>query len=891
MDQGERSASQPTTNDVAARRVIRAENAAKRERALQERRLCGAADLYAQSVNIHGPKPVLLSNMAAAYLKLELFEEAEWACTISLEYDPTAMKSRFRRAIARKKLKHFEAAKRALGTASESETEDCKHVGNRTACRFYNKGDCRRGTECKFSHAPDAKSVRDELGRNVCVHFLLDDCQFGNKCLYSHSRTNLPAEGWWNDSRQRSCAKEFSGQIERSSDHAKLHELMLRNPMARTYASLPERKAVCDHLVRQLAEAKTKLQQRKPKDTPKPFILVLSFEHEDYHLNINRHLFTALQQKAKVIYLRGTAWATQALEYLDSPSLTAVLITDVGITKKKYARVLQKLVDYTKDGGCVAIGCQFSSFISPPDYNKFIKTSWGLDWKFGSYFRQRFPLNPLNEIVQNNPSLHGSYSMKAVHMSNIEPEMAIYWETSQSNVADASKREAPAVCAPVGQGRLCFLGDVNSEDQSTNTMLAMLGVLDPPKTQGRPSGHSTVANPRYIRGLDADSLLPPRITDKFLLLLELEGDDHYKRKRIEVKFVYESDFREVINLLRSADLYGVYVVDEGNGKYAREGGLVVFGGLFGQNADREAFSFIWSFFWYCEAQLNRQHETAVRYPSLSEAFSMDAVRICNFAPGDVFYKTCLNEDERRLRARSAVEDAPILRTRVGRGRVGYIGGVGAPPQVLLAMLDLPFPVPLKEVVPDSTKFLVILTEKEEQVLTNDIPDFMKDVKGKVEDLVGVLAMDAPRLLLPQNAYLLSKLVEYSKNGGTIVFGSTFSATITSTQFKPFFHQNWGLEWEIKTMFNEEISLKRNFESPLFQGKKAKDIKLPKTMRITKPMAVYFPSTRKEFWNPETNVYAASILYADVADGHLGYIGTTNVDGETRNIIYTMFGLI
>jgi hypothetical protein len=723
--------------------------------------------------------------------------------------------------------------------------------------------------------------------------------------------------------------------------------------MARTYASLPERKAVCDHLVRQLAEAKTKLQQRKPKNTPKPFILVLSFEHEDYHLNINRHLFTALQQKAKVIYLRGTAWATQALEYLDSPSLTAVLITDVGITKKKYARVLQKLVDYTKDGGCVAIGCQFSSFISPPDYNKFIKTSWGLDWKFGSYFRQRFPLNPLNEIVQNNPSLHGSYSMKAVHMSNIEPEMAIYWETSQSNVADTSKREAPAVCAPVGQGRLCFLGDVNSEDQSTNTMLAMLGVLDPPKTHDRPSGNSTVANSRYIRGLDGDSLLPPKITDKFLLLLELEGDDHYKRvfanqlaeleKRITVKFVYESDFREVINLLRSADLYGVYVVDEGiqnvqnmgvlqeMEKYAREGGLVVFGGLFGQNADREAFSFIWSVMglrWKysssgtCEAQLNRQHETAVRYPSLSEAFSMDAVRICNFAPGDVFYKTCLNEDERRLRARSAVEDAPILRTRVGRGRVGYIGGVGAPPQVLLAMLDLPFPVPLKEVVPDSTKFLVILTEKEEQVLTSDIPDFMKDVRGKVEvilglsdsglsnariidllpsqDLVGVLAMDAPRLLLPQNAYLLSKLVEYSKNGGTVVFGSTFSATITSTQFKPFFHQNWGLEWEIRTMLNEEISLKRNFESPLFQGKKAKDIKLPKTMRprdvqvitgITKPMAVYFPSTRKEFWNPETNVYAASILYADVVDGHLGYLGTTNVDGETRNIIYTMFGLI
>ena len=46
---------------------------------------------------------------------------------------------------------------------SDSESEDSKHIGNRMPCRFYNKGECRRGTECKFSHAPDAKSVRDEL--------------------------------------------------------------------------------------------------------------------------------------------------------------------------------------------------------------------------------------------------------------------------------------------------------------------------------------------------------------------------------------------------------------------------------------------------------------------------------------------------------------------------------------------------------------------------------------------------------------------------------------------------------------------------------------------------------------------------------------------------------
>ena len=41
-----------------------------------------------------------------------------------------------------------------------------------------------------------------------------------------------------------------------------------------------------------------------------------------------------------------------------------------------------------------------------------------------------------------------------------------------------NKFEAPAVCTHVGQGYPEFLGDVNSEICSTNTLLAMLGFLD-----------------------------------------------------------------------------------------------------------------------------------------------------------------------------------------------------------------------------------------------------------------------------------------------------------------------------------------------------------------------------------------------------------------------------
>ena len=46
---------------------------------------------------------------------------------------------------------------------SDSDSEDCKHIGNGIPCRFYNRLECNRGENCAYSHAPDNKSVRDNL--------------------------------------------------------------------------------------------------------------------------------------------------------------------------------------------------------------------------------------------------------------------------------------------------------------------------------------------------------------------------------------------------------------------------------------------------------------------------------------------------------------------------------------------------------------------------------------------------------------------------------------------------------------------------------------------------------------------------------------------------------
>ncbi|KAJ4477324.1 hypothetical protein J3R30DRAFT_202991 [Lentinula aciculospora] len=102
-----------------------------------------------------------------------------------------------------------------------------------TNCRFYNHLGCRRGKKCLFSHAPDARSVRDNLGKNVCLYHLVEKCKWDSfNCIYSHSKDDLPSEytidddtskpAWWTDTARVEAVR---GLIEkRDARRKKIHE-------------------------------------------------------------------------------------------------------------------------------------------------------------------------------------------------------------------------------------------------------------------------------------------------------------------------------------------------------------------------------------------------------------------------------------------------------------------------------------------------------------------------------------------------------------------------------------------------------------------------------------------------------------------------------------------
>jgi len=80
---------------------------------------------------------------------------------------------------------------------SLSESSDWDHTGNGIPCKFYNRTECKNGRTCRFSHAPDQKSERDALGRNVCRYYLMGVCKFDERCSYLHSKEYLSQQGWW----------------------------------------------------------------------------------------------------------------------------------------------------------------------------------------------------------------------------------------------------------------------------------------------------------------------------------------------------------------------------------------------------------------------------------------------------------------------------------------------------------------------------------------------------------------------------------------------------------------------------------------------------------------------------------------------------------------------
>jgi hypothetical protein len=192
------------------------------------------------------------------------------------------------------------------------------------------------------------------------------------------------------------------------------------HPKAKKFAARPKRLDVVEELFfRHRAVKVAEESAAQVLTLCQPRNLSCSFPSRRISSPRSTHIFCLLSKDR--IKVAKALTVPQALQDLDSPNLIAVYLTDAGAARPKHRALVTKLVAYTKNGGTVVAGGQFSNHVKPKEFEDFTK-AWGLAWTFGSYHRTTFSLNPTNDIVKQNPSLSASYSMKSLHASQILPD-------------------------------------------------------------------------------------------------------------------------------------------------------------------------------------------------------------------------------------------------------------------------------------------------------------------------------------------------------------------------------------------------------------------------------------------------------------------------------------
>lgn len=398
--------------------------------------------------------------------------------------------------------------------------------------------------------------------------------------------------------------------------------------------------------------------------------------------------------------------------------------------------------------------------------------------------------------------------------------------------------------------------------------------------------------------------------------------------------------------LTSRSIRGVYIADGGIlsyenssallplfASYVKSGGTVLAGGLFpssmnipNSKAFFGAFGLTWEMGWYGRAvyEVVPSSELGKKNPELAEVYGMKAVNLKGINLDVPVYIRNQDEDDSDEESERADDsfDAPVVRARVGQGSVGYVGDVNGEDEttdVVLAMFglihpDTPTPPPKRK----SRPFTLLFTFLNESDTKRACKGFLEGLDGDLEVVCGNLSpermtdlIDSPDLraiivnsreiLSPDEAYLLSRIVAYVRNGGTVIFLDGFAQAITAPECRPFFMDNFEVDWVIHAghypVAPEDIIL--NDSNPLARNKGRELPQEPEfygmTLATNNPGdVVYIPKKvpLSNVWDLNRNLYVGPCLYASVGEkGRVAYVCEAEYSsGQYHLIMRAMVGV-
>lgn len=213
----------------------------------------------------------------------------------------------------------------------------------------------------------------------------------------------------------------------------------------------------------------------------KPTVFILSLDKEQDYEGLFDDIYVDLISLLDARYhIQRARSLSEAQSYLNEHQPVAILLPDPAITLEQNSAVLGQVRNHVQTGGLAIFSCSFSSFITPPAMDKFWKTSWDLDWKFGAYHRTDVHLNG-NVPELSTSSLPNEYSQKAVFLANVASDDSLYLPSADSVTQSrvfaprpVNQNEVAVAFTKVGEGWLGYIGDVNNEQGSQAVILSML---------------------------------------------------------------------------------------------------------------------------------------------------------------------------------------------------------------------------------------------------------------------------------------------------------------------------------------------------------------------------------------------------------------------------------
>ncbi|TDL14839.1 hypothetical protein BD410DRAFT_806072 [Rickenella mellea] len=638
-------------------------------------------------------------------------------------------------------------------------------------------------------------------------------------------------------------------------------------------------------------------------------ILLLSLANMESFADIYSHLLAELRLKYE---LYQALTGANALELLSKHEFHSILVTDAGISEKKHAKVLAKVIEYAKDGGNVVLTANFSGFMQVNMLEAFFRQRWGLPWKSGSYHRTMHSLTASGKaLLGSDPELPLSYSVKALHVSGISRENAVYADSDQSQMSNLT--EAPVVHANVVKGHLWYDGDVNGEAESAKVVMAMIA-----------------SRPKVIR-------------------LALDHEEHYDEIHAHVldSLHAEADVIDVRGTVEAlthlnsppAHLYGIFVTDAGISlpqnarilskviQYVESGGTFVIGGQFSSTIpmdDFENFLAEWNLPWKRGSygrntyQLSNNGKQVFKhrnpgmddYSLLEKSFSMKASHIANVLPENILYKYNTAESRR-------LNEAPIVCANVGRGFFGYVGDVNGEEgcsNAILGMLgllgdrrqDTSFHKGVSTGATRTAKrskprVLVISLAQHDEFVRSFAPLLAALESAGVERVhattsegvsehlnsskfTSVLVADAG-LAAHENSAALRKVIEYAEEeGGRVIFGGLFAQTIGEDAAAKFFEEAWGYEWFQLGRQVAEVTLDPDTAAESIPSRSLRWLPQKYTTEVVGLRDVDSGSLYRLPTPPNRSVFPddieTAVAYVNVGSGLMGYVGITSL---TRSI--------